>query len=65
MTSSLPDTFAPPSSAANGRAGEASSAPRYSSSRSRSSPAAASATCATTPAVEAWARWAEPNASLT
>ena len=65
MTSSLPDTFAPPSTATKGRAGDASRAPRCSSSRSSSSPAAASATWATMPAVEEWARCAEPNASLT
>ena len=33
--------------------------------KGRSRPAAASLRCATIPSVEAWARWADPNASLT
>ena len=63
-TSILPDTFAPPMIASNGRAGFSSRRDRASSSRSMSSPATAGRWCVI-PSVEAWARCAVPNASFT
>ena len=65
MTSSLSLTLAPPSTATNGRSGSVSALPMYATSLAISRPAAASGTKATMPSVEAWARWADPNASLT
>ena len=63
-TASLSDTFAPPNTAANGRAGDSNAAPSICSSRAISSPATAGR-CAVTPTVEACARCAAPKASLT
>ena len=65
MTSSLSETFAPPRIATNGRSGSCSALPRYSTSAAIRKPAADSATWCTMPSVEACARCAEPNASLT
>jgi hypothetical protein len=69
MTSILPLILAPPRMATNGRRGSARARPRYSSSRSISSPATAGLPCArmtvATPAVDACARCAAPNASFT
>ena len=60
----LSSTFAPPETSTNGRSTSPSSAPRFSSSASRSRPAYAGSRCVT-PSVEACARCAEPKASLT
>ena len=64
MTLILSETFAPPRIAANGRFGASSSFESIASSRSMSSPAYAGRNLAI-PTVEACARWAVPNASLT
>src|SRR5579885_2995429 len=61
----LLETFAPPRTATNGRAGSASKAPRWRSSRSIRNPATAGLSSRAMATVEACARWAEPNASLT
>src|SRR5688500_4719155 len=63
-TSSLPDTFAPPMTAWNGRAGLVSRRERASTSRSMRSPATAGRWCVI-PSVLAWARCAAPKASST
>ena len=65
MTSILSDTFAPPSTATNGRSGDASASPRYFSSSSIRKPAAACGSSFAMPSVDAWARWLDPNASFT
>ena len=65
MTSILSLTLAPPRMATNGFAGCCSALPRYSSSFSISRPAADFCHEWVMPSVEAWARCAEPNASLT
>ena len=64
-TPSLVDTFDPPTIATSGRAGRASALPSASSSAQRSGPAHAVGAKRATPWVEAWARWAVPNASIT
>ena len=51
--------------ATQGRGGLVVAIPRYFSSCSMSRPAAACGTYLIMPSVEAWARWAEPKASLT
>ena len=63
-------TLAPPITAAKGRCGLSSAPPSASSSCCIRKPATAGNAAAlvgqlTTPAVEAWARWALPKASLT
>ena len=63
-TPSLSSTFAPPEMRTNGRSISPSRRPRCSSSSSRRRPAYAGRRCATA-SVEACARCAEPNASLT
>src|ERR1041384_3881180 len=65
MRSILPLTLAPPSTARKGRFGFASASPRYLSSFSIRNPATAGLSSRATPTVLAWARCAEPNASLT
>ena len=65
ITSILSETLAPPRMATHGRAGLVVTIPRYFSSFSMSSPAAACGAKWTMPSVEAWARWAVPKASLT
>src|ERR1019366_2712535 len=64
MTSILSDTLAPPRIATHGRGGLVVAIPRYFSSCSMSSPAAACATYLIMPSVEACARCAEPNAEM-
>ena len=64
MTPILSVTLAPPTTATNGRAGDSSSADSVDTSRSSRWPAAAGSRCAT-PSVDACARCAAPNASLT
>ena len=63
-TPSLSSTFAPPEMSTNGRSTSPSRRPRCSSSARSSRPAYAGSRCATA-SVEACARCAEPNASLT
>ena len=63
-TPSLSSTFAPPEMRANGRSTSPSSRPSISSSRSSNSPAYAGRSSAT-PTVDACARCADPNASIT
>ena len=65
MTSILSETLAPPRIATQGRAGLVVAMPRYFNSCSISRPAAALGTNWIMPSVEACARCAEPNASLT
>jgi len=65
MTSILSETFAPPSTATNGRSGEASAMPRYLISSSIRKPAAAFGSSFAMPSVDACARWLEPKASFT
>ena len=65
ITSILSDTLAPPRMATHGRGGLVVAIPRYFSSCSISRPAAAAETNRTMPSVDAWARCALPNASLT
>ena len=65
MTSSLSETLAPPRIATNGRSGDPSALPRYSTSSAIRKPAAASLTWCTMPSVDACARCADPNASFT
>ncbi len=65
MTSILSETLAPPMMATKGLTGSVTTLPRYWSSRSRRRPAADCPTWWVMPSVEAWARWAEPKASLT
>ena len=64
ITGSLSLTLAPPSTATNGRWGSPSTLSKAWISAANSSPAADGRNSATI-AVEAWARWAVPNASLT
>mmetsp|Transcript_9348 Transcript_9348/g.22427 ORF Transcript_9348/g.22427 Transcript_9348/m.22427 type:complete len:233 (+) Transcript_9348:404-1102(+) len=65
-TGSFDDTLAPPTIATSGRAGLASTASfMYSSSFCISRPATECSTCDATPAVDACARCAVPNASFT
>src|SRR5487761_733371 len=65
ITSILSETFAPPSMATKGRSGLVSALPRYLSSCSNKSPAAAWRTNFVMPTTDACARCAEPNASST
>ena len=65
ITSILSDTLAPPSTARYGRSTSPSSRDSTSISLAMTKPAPLSATNAAIPAVDAWARWAVPNASLT
>ena len=65
MTSILSETLAPPRIAANGRSGASSSFESISISRSMSRPGVGRQDLRRSPTVEAWARWAVPNASLT
>ena len=64
MTAILSLTFAPPSTATNGRLGSSSALPMTSSSLATRKPDTAGRYAAT-PAVEAWARCTVPNASDT
>ena len=57
-------TFAPPTTATSGRRGSSRMPASVATSRSSSRPAALGSRCATA-SVEACARWAAPNASLT
>ena len=63
--SSFPEILAPPTIATNGRAGSSRTRERAAISRAISGPAARSAKSLATPAVDACARWALPNASST
>ncbi len=63
-TLSFPETFAPPTIAANGLAGLSMSFESIASSRSIRKPAYAGRSVAM-PTVLAWARWAVPKASFT
>mmetsp|Transcript_41888 Transcript_41888/g.103097 ORF Transcript_41888/g.103097 Transcript_41888/m.103097 type:complete len:210 (+) Transcript_41888:316-945(+) len=65
MTPILDDTLEPPTMAAKGLLGSATAPWRYSSSFSRRRPATAGERWSATPAVDPWARWAVPKASLT
>ena len=62
---SCPPPWRPPTTATTGRAGRWRACPSASSSAERSGPAQALGAWRTTPAVDAWARWAVPNASIT
>src|SRR5690606_25686753 len=64
-TSSLPDTFAPPTIAASGRFGASSAVASASSSATSNGPAHAIGAYRATPVVLACARCAVPNASIT
>ena len=64
-TPSLVDTFEPPTIATSGRAGRASAVPSASSSAASRGPAQAAGANRATPWVEACARCADPNASIT
>ncbi|OPZ45885.1 MAG: hypothetical protein BWY94_01043 [Actinobacteria bacterium ADurb.BinA094] len=64
ITPILSETLRPPSTTTNGRAGSRSSRPRTSISLAISSPATDGRKWVT-PSVDAWARWAVPNASFT
>ena len=57
-------TLAPPTTATSGRCGSSRMPVSVLTSRSSRRPAADGSRCATA-SVEAWARWAAPNASLT
>ena len=65
MSAILSVTLAPPSTTTSGRSGVSMMERRVVTSRSSSNPATAGRRCSATPVVEACARWAEPNASLT
>jgi len=66
MTGIFVETLAPPRMAVSGRVGESTAALMYCSSFSmRKPPAAGPSMFPTTPAVDAWARCAVPNASFT
>ena len=59
------DTFEPPTMASIGRTGSCRDFPRVSNSLLSKGPAQARRAARTTPSVDAWARWAVPNASMT
>ena len=63
--SSLVETFAPPMIATNGRDGDARARPSAASSAASNGPAQAAGACLATPWVDACARWAVANASIT
>ncbi len=63
-TASLSETFAPPRMATNGRTGLFTALPRNAISFSMRKPATEVPMYLVMTAVEAWARWAVPNASL-
>src|SRR5664280_868208 len=63
--SSLPEILAPPTTATNGRSGLSRTRESAAISRAIRGPAARSLKSLATPAVEAWARCALPNASFT
>ena len=64
-TSSLVETFAPPTMAVMGRAGALKARSNASSSPASNGPAQATGANFATPWVEACARWAVANASMT